>query len=229
MPNDLPGQADPIVFMDIETLPADEGDSIWEKIQDQSPLPKDQDFDAYFEEKRKDTALFPALGRVWMIGFAHKAEEPVILECDGTIDGEARLLGDFFNHIKDWDNPWWVGHNVSGFDVPFLQVRALHHQLPALARKMGRLRAKPWEQRVLDTQKLWPATGADRYSHSHGIRGTRRLDTVCSILGVENQTGVMGPDVYAAYLAGDKKGVMDHLYQDVIQVREVFKHLWPIL
>ena len=39
----------------------------------------------------------------------------------------------------------------------------------------------------------------------------------------------MGPDVYEAYLAKNTKGVREHLYQDVIQVREVFKHLWPIL
>jgi len=229
MPNELPGQSDPIIFLDIETLPAKEGDPLWEKIQEQSTLPQDEDFEAYFESKRKDTALFPSLGRVWMIGFAHKSDEPTILESDGSIDGEARVLEEFLEHCKEWDKPWWVGHNVSGFDVPFLQVRALHHHLPALARKMGRLRAKPWEQRVLDTQTLWPSTGADRFSNSHGIRGTRRLDTVCSLLGIENQTGVMGPDVYNAYLAGNEKGVRDHLRQDVIQVREVFKHLWPVL
>ena len=164
-----------------------------------------------------------------MIGFANKSEEPTILESDGSVDGEARLLEEFLTYAKEWDNPWWVGHNVSGFDIPFLQVRALHHHLPELARKLGSLRAKPWEQRVLDTQTLWPSTSADRYSNSHGIRGTRRLDTICSLLGIENQTGVMGPDVYEAYLAKNTEGVRDHLYQDVIQVREVFKHLWPIL
>ena len=202
---------------------------MWERIKDQSPIPEDACEDAHFERVRPNTALFPSLGRVWMIGFANKSGDPVVIAGDGGIESERDVLEEFYEHAVQWDSPWWVGHNVSGFDLPFLQVRALKHDLPSLGRLLGRLRAKPWESRVLDTQKLWPATGADRYSHSHGIRGTRRLDTLCALLGIEGQEGIMGPDVYKAYLAGNAKGVKDHLYYDVVQVREVFKKLWPLL
>ena len=229
MPNELPSQNDPIIFLDVETVPAEAGDPLWEKIADQSPLPQDEDFEEYFEKKRRETALFPALGRVWMIGFANKREEPTILAGDGSVESEITVLRDFLQYVESWENPWWVGHNISGFDLPFLQVRSLKHDIPLLGRGLGRLRSKPWERRVLDTHQLWPSTGADRYSRGHGITGTRRLDTVCSVLGIENQQGIMGPHVYDAYLAGDSKGVKEHLHDDVIQVREVFKKIWPLL
>ena len=229
MPNDMPTSDDPIIFLDIETLPAEKDSPLWERIQDQSPVPSHEDFESYFEELRPKTALFPSLGRVWMIGFAFKNQEPTTICGDGSLEGERKVLEEFHTHVEKWRDPWWVGHNVSGFDLPFLQVRSLHHNLPNLGRSLGRLRAKPWEKRMLDTQLLWPATGADRYSGSHGIRGTRRLDTVCSLLDIEIQKGDLGPDVYNAFLAGDAESVKEHLYYDVVQVREVFKRIWPLL
>lgn len=229
MPNDLPTANDPIIFLDIETLPADKDSVVWDKIMDQSPVPQDESETVHFEKIRPNTALFPSLGKVWMIGFANKNQEPVIIGGDGSLESERKVLEEFLDYVAGWDSPWWVGHNVSGFDLPFLQVRALHHNLPQLAQKLGRLRAKPWEKRVLDTQQLWPATSADRTSKSLGLKGTRRLDTLCTLLDIENQIGVMGPDVYQAFLAGNEKGVREHLYYDVVQVREVFKRLWPLL
>ena len=165
-----------------------------------------------------------------MIGLANRKAEPSILQSDGSHEGEKKLLQEFHELVGTLGDPWWVGYNVAGYDLPFLQVRALHHGLPLLARKLGRKTLKPWEQRVLDIQQLFPRTGSDKHGFKNQfLPGIAKLDTVCAVLGVERQTGVMGPGVYEAYLSGNAAGVAEHLRYDVEQVREVFKLLWPIL
>ena len=233
MPDDRPKKGDTIIFADVESLPCEKDNPLWLKLKNnikRRDSESDEDYEARVESVRRDTALTGPLGRAWMIGFAVGKGDPVICQYDGSPEGEKALLEEFLGHIEEYDNPWWVGHNLLGYDVPFLQVRALHHGLPKLARKMSRLRQKPWESRVLDTQKLWPRTGGDRQAYRDwGLRGLGKLDTICSLLGIEQQTGVMGPNVYEAYLSGDQEGVAEHLKHDINQVREVLKRLWPVL
>ena len=233
MSDNAPKKGEPIFFLDVETLPAEETDPLWVQLSSELKLQKGETPEEFETRKKKihyDTAMLSPLGRVWMIGYAERSSEPRILAGDGSIEAEVKLLRELNGILEKIDNPWFVGHNISGFDLPFLQVRALKHKLPFLARKLGRYTTKPWDQRVLDTQKIWPRTTADRSSWENGgLRGIARLDTICEVLGVPRQTGVMGPEVYNAYLARDVQGVKDHLYQDITQVREVFKLLWPMV
>jgi len=232
MPDDLPKKGEPIIFFDVESLPAEKDNPIWQKlaavldvVEDESP----EDRAGRVEAARLRSALYGPLGRAWMIGFADRMGEPTILSSDGSVEGEKPLLEEFWGCVEGFDNPWWVGHNIIGYDIPFLQARSLHHGLPLLARKLGRARIKPWEQRVLDTRSLFPQTGAERMSWKEGLRGLGKLDTICALLGIEQQEGVDGAGVYDAYLSGNQKGVEEHLYSDVCQVREVFRRIWPIL
>lgn len=221
MNQDLPKKGEPLVFFDVETLPAEENDPIW------ALLTVEEGFDR--EELRKRTALNAPLGRAWMIGMAIGADEPTIFEGDGSVEAEKPVLEAFWEAIKDLDDPWWIGHNIEGYDIPFLQVRSLHHEMPHLARKLGRQSTKPWERRTLDTMKLWPRTGGDRSSWREGLRGIGKLGTICAVLGIDRQDGVLGAQVYEAWLAGDREGVRKHLDLDIRQVRSVFKRLFPIL
>jgi uncharacterized protein YprB with RNaseH-like and TPR domain len=164
-----------------------------------------------------------------MIGFADRKLEPVLCSGDGSPESEVQVLRDFWAAVKDYPRPWWVGHNIMHFDIPFIQARALHHGMPDLARKLDRNRMPPWEKRVLDLMKLWPRTGQDRNFWKDGLRGMGGIDTICQFLGIEVEDGISGADVYEAYLRGDRASVEKHLYADVIRVREVFRKVWPIL
>lgn len=235
--SNVPEKGEPILFTDVESLPATEDDELWNHLIKTLGLPERvlsetaEERGARINALRENSALFASLGRVWMIGFADRMDDPVILQSDGSPEAEKDLLGEFWGKIEPIQNPWWVGHNITGYDIPFLKVRALRHGLTGLARKVGGpYRLKPWERRVIDTKDVWPRTGADRFAlREHGLKGLGKLDTICYMLGVPRQDGVMGPDVYQAYLAGDHESVAKHLDQDVRQVREVFRKLWAII
>lgn len=218
------------VFLDVETLPAEKDAPLWKRLS--APIqPKSGEtpeaFEARLELIRKNTAMNPALGRVWMIGVAYRSEDPVILSGDGSPEAEADILQRLSSHINA--NSWLVGYNIESFDIPFLKVRCLHHKKPRIAALLGKHTTKPWDARITDLMKVWPRTGADKAAWESDLRGLGKLDTVCEVLGISRQTGVMGPEVADAYARGDRAGVEEHLRLDIIQTRDVFRALYPII
>ena len=236
MPDDRPSKGDSIIFIDVESLPAEPDNPLWLQLAPTIGLPEGvlsetpEEKEIRVERLRLSTALHGSLGHAWMIGLAEGGGDPLILQSDGTYGAEKDLLEQLWDSVKDKRNPWWVGHNIEGYDFPFLKVRALHHGLGGLARKIGGPHLqKPWEKRIIDTQKVWPRTGADRFAWRKGLPGLAKLDTICHMLGIEQQEGVMGADVYQAFLDGNHEGVASHLDYDIRQVREVFRRLYEIL
>jgi uncharacterized protein YprB with RNaseH-like and TPR domain len=215
-----PSKNDTVIYLDIETLPAEEEDPLWQHFALKNGLPKEEQ-----DEVRRRTSLWPALGRPWMIGFAVGPGDPIICWGEGTPASEKQVLEEFWAHVRGYNNPWFVGHNIRRFDLPFLQVRALKNGMPALAKFLGSPLQKPWEKRILDTQELWPDQSRG-YPKGFGLK---KLDTICRLLDLSVQEGVMGEGVYQAYLEGNAKGVYEHLYEDVLQVRDVFRVLFPAL
>lgn len=228
----LPKKGDPILFFDVETLPCEKDNPLWQKLSEQINPEQDEseeDYVARIEERRLDTSLYGILGRAWMIGVADRAEEPLILRSDGSEEGEKALLEQFWEKVQTYEKPWWVGHNIVRFDIPFLQVRALHHGLRDLARHLNRDRVKPWESRILDTQRIWPRTGKEMGAWREGVKNLSSLDSICHVLGIPLQEGVTGAEVYQCWVEGRHDEVADHLHHDIRQVREVFRVLWHIL
>lgn len=242
MPEDRPQKGDQIIFFDVESLPCESDDPLWLKLSGDMRPEKDEGEEAFLarkEQARRHTSLMTCLGRPWMIGWALGKADPVIHSSEGSPSTEKALLEEFWEALQkviarreagDFIDPWWVGHNIEEFDIPFIQTRALHHDLPDLARVFGKFRQKPWERRILDTMKLWPQSSGDRSSfRQYGFKGAGKLDTICNLLGIEQQDGVMGTDVYQAWLDKNLAGVASHLHFDICQVRDVFKRLWPFI
>lgn len=229
--SDRPQKGDPIVFFDIESLPAELNDPLWTHLSE-SMNPKNEtlpEFEARKEEVRRLTSLTPVLGRTWMIGAAFRADEPAIFAGNGSPEAEIEVLKSFQDYLSKYEGSWLIGFNILGFDIPFLQVRALKHRLPGLAQTLGRFKTKPWESRVLDLSKIWPRTSNDRTFWEKGLQGVGKMDTICRLLGIPAQEGVMGKDIYQAYLNDDLQGSISHLREDVIQTRELYKILQHIV
>lgn len=218
-----------IVHLDIETLPPDVTDPLWIRSYDRAV--------ARAESRGEDApdvwvhrtagALDPALGRICTICVALDDDsEPVLIDgtdegaAFGTLDAERRMLRLLNGGLAlVGGSIVWHGHNVAHFDAPFIQFRAMvHGSRGALINRFGRLDRKPWEGPFLDTKDLTPSTG----------RGAA-LDAIVGALGIAQQDGAMGGDVYAAYLRGDFGSIRHHNVEDVRQCRALSRILRNIM
>ena len=81
---------------------------------------------ALIEEAYLKTSFDGGLGQVACIGFAIDDEPPVSFAvCELSHDDERKIIQDFFCVITDAGLVHYVGHNVIGFDFPFLWKRCM--------------------------------------------------------------------------------------------------------
>ena len=203
----------PLRFLDIETAPIAATHPLWREYLHARAVPPDE-----AEILRARTPLDPMLGRVVCIGVAGLMDSVEILAAN---DEGAMLteLGDVLRGLRIT----LVGHNVRGFDVPFLTVRARCHRMHGLARDLA---AAP----LIDTLDLWPRVehyGAPPVPVSRGINGAS-LPSICRALGIPHPGDtITGADVASAWEAGDRQAVIDHCRADVERVRDVYRILCP--
>lgn len=101
-----------------------------------------------------------------------------------------------------------VGHYSTRFDYPFLQARALYHNLDPF----------PTDIRHIDT---W------RISRDKLRLNSNRLASVAAHLGLEEKTALSGP-IWIKAMAGHKasiKYVVEHCIQDVVVLEQVYEKI----
>lgn len=152
--------------LDLETAPA-------------AGLPAFNDF---FVETR-NAALVPAAGEILLSGVRHPEAEgpaPLIQYHKG---GEARIIEKTIEACSSFARDGvLVGHNLGGFDLPFLAVRAAAHGIPVPAWSVS-------GDRMLDTLRLFGGWGKFR-------TGMLSLQDTAALWGRE-------PDVHSGASFGD--------------------------
>lgn len=108
-----------------------------------------------------------------------------------------------------------VTFNGRGFDVPYLLLRSLIHQIPARVD----LLSSPYSLRPhLDLFRL--------IGHGRGGLGSTSLDVVCWALGIESPKGAMdGSMVGPAYARKEIESIASYNAADVRATAAVFRHL----
>lgn len=101
-------------------------------------------------------ALASHLGAVRCIGYAWNGAGTTVLIGGREDDMLATFLSDL---ISMGPHTVVVGHNVLGFDLPFLAARCMALGMGHRAERL-RYRARPWDEAVYDTMLRWPAVGA---------------------------------------------------------------------
>lgn len=173
-----------MIAIDIETVPDEERikSRQWAEYKEKKGITDDQ-----------DAALLPAFGRVVCICAYDRISKQKLKAC-GT--DEAVLLMDLDLFLSD--NAILGGHNIKGFDIPFLSCRYLANEitLPKCLRVAGK---KPWDVQHIDTIELMKFGGGQYIS----------LDAMCLMLGVKSpkEGEVSGLGVWQAY----KDGRMDQI------------------
>jgi hypothetical protein len=134
----------------------------------------------------------------------------------GNEQEEAQALRDFLSLISDFDLDCdeIVGHNIIGFDLPFIYQRCLVNNIQARPPiNLGEYNVRG----VFDTMKGWWL----------GSRNRVGLDDIAWALGMESsKTGeVEGSKVFDLYQAGRLAEIREYNLNDVRVTRKVYERL----
>jgi len=176
--------------------------------------------EAAIEKQYRDTSFDGSKGQIcsisWAIGLD---DEPQSIFATPEIRTEADLLSNFFDRLREVLNnrhPYFIGHYISGFDLPFLYQRAVVNGVnPGM--KLGQ-----WgrhEQHFFDNQSAWA-----------GWKGTISQDNLCMALGIqidepEGIAGLEGSTVWDFYKAGKYQEIEKYNCVDVLKVQANYKRL----
>ena len=138
------------------------------------------------------------------------------IDRDGFEVNEKRALQEFVNFMKDFDVDCdeLVGHNIIGFDLPFIFQRCLAHSI----------QIRPWVnlgeynvRGVFDTMHRW-WLGAKRHVS---------LDDLAWALGIESSktAEVEGSKVFDLYQAGKLDLIREYNLNDVRVTRKVYERM----
>ena len=138
------------------------------------------------------------------------------IDSDGFEQPEKRALLDFLALLKDFDCDCdeLVGHNVIGFDLPFIFQRCLVHEIKA--RPFVNL-ADYNVRGVFDTMHRWWL----------GARRHVSLDDVAWALGIESSktSEVEGSKVFDLYQAGRLELIREYNLNDVRVTRRIYERM----
>ena len=138
------------------------------------------------------------------------------IDADGFEEPERRALTGFLELMKDFDceSDELVGHNVLGFDLPFIFQRCL----------VNELKARPFVnlneynvRGVFDTMHRW-WLGAKRHVS---------LDDIAWALGIESSktSEVEGSKVFDLYQAGKLDLIREYNLNDVRVTRKIYERM----
>jgi hypothetical protein len=138
------------------------------------------------------------------------------IDSDGFEQPEKRALLDFLALLKDFDCDCdeLVGHNVIGFDLPFIFQRCLVHEIKA--RPFVNL-ADYNVRGVFDTMHRWWL----------GARRHISLDDVAWALGIESSktSEVEGSKVFDLYQEGRLELIREYNLNDVRVTRQIYERM----
>lgn len=138
------------------------------------------------------------------------------IDVDGNEQSERAALTGFLNFMKNFDPEVdeLVGHNLIGFDLPFIFQRCLVHGISA--RPLVDL-AGYHVQGVFDTMHHWWL----------GAKRSVSLDDIAWALGIESSktATVEGSKVFELYQAGKLQQIREYNLNDVRLTRRVYERM----
>jgi DNA polymerase elongation subunit (family B) len=158
----------------------------------------------------KRAALSPLTGKIVAIGYKTPNQSPVL-----HVAAEAELLNEFW---RDFENPadvhQFIGHNILGFDIPFMIRRSWANKIRVSATvQNGRYLN---ERRFIDTMTAFQCGNRSEKFYS--------LDTVAKFLGFAGKTEAIGAQ-FAEILATDPKRALAYLAADLQAVEDIAERM----
>lgn len=230
-----------ILFLDIETVPADfimqnectdntnvELRAIWDEKMEKMQNDCSEQFEsieqeqAYYEEHNKEAGLYAEFGRIACIsyGMFYKAdgiEKFCVTSAFGP--NEKQLLTNFTEmlHKKNRSVRFFCGHNAKEFDIPFIIRRLMIQGIP-VPDSLNVIGKKPWETNIIDTMELWKL-GAYRYP--------AKLKLLCAAFGIQSpKDDIDGSEVCNVfYKEKNYDRIATYCQKDVIATAQVWQRI----
>lgn len=207
------------LYFDIETIP-DQSENALAKARDQVRPPnnikKQESIDTWMAENQEraalellaKTSLDGATGHVCTIGWASNDGE-VHVEHAESVGEEQDILTAFFRAVPR-SGCTLVGHNVLGFDIPFLLKRAVILGVELPSDYVFPRDPKPWSKGVFDTMTAWA-----------GARDMISMNRLCGYLGIVGKTDFDGSMVAEAWSEGRHMTIAEYCDDDVRRTRAI--------
>jgi len=229
-----PEELKQMVFIDIETTtqtetfqetidknPALENYWAYKSLQLRQQNPEELgDIQDPHEMWPRMAGLWPEWGKIVCISFGQiKFDEygmPYKFSCSSTYgDDEKKVLSNFMEFATKVMNKYpkmlWVGHNIKGFDMPYLVKRALVNEV-AVPAAFHFQKQKPWENCLLDTQDIWKFGGWN----------SAKLGLIAEVMGIPSPKDAMeGSEVNEAYWNGRLEEIKEYCEKDIKATAEV--------
>lgn len=217
------------IFFDIETIPCQLPgvlDEFKAAVTAPATYKKPESIAEWLKENRDSegeaawlkTSFDGGMGHVVCIGLAVDNEPArsyqVRADAYGNREEERNVLEWFFNDLTDIGRSVLVGHNIIGFDLPFLWKRCMVLGVKP-PQWFPRNPSKYASEMVRDTMNLW-----DMEQRAGGS-----MDRICRLLGIPGKGDVSGADVWPMVKAGDIEAVAAYCRADVERTRAMFKRM----
>ena len=223
------------IYIDIETLPssdpkfiADVAATITAPVQYKKPESIAEWLAANKEQAVKDlvskTSFDGLYGSIACIAWAFDDKPVQVVGVDVSIT-ESQMLNDFYESVREFVRVEYhggqttsgltvVGHNVAGFDLPFLKHRSIIHGIKPQQDIHKAMNAKPWDSCIADTMLMWSADREKRVS----------MDKLCKAFGIAGKGDFDGSMVADTWPVDPIK-VMEYCKDDVSRTRAIYKRL----
>jgi len=212
-----------ILTFDLETLPTNDPAIIEELAKGIKPPAthkKQETIDAWMIENKESalkelvakTSFDGALGRIACIAWSID-DEPVFASGAEYTELEAiKVFYDFIN--MECHDVTFCGHNLAGFDLPFLKHRSIIHGIKPPKSLLQAMNAKPWDSCIVDTMLMWNSS-RDKYAS---------MDKLCKALGIQGKEGFDGSMVAETWPIDPQK-VIEYCRDDVRRTRAIYKRI----
>lgn len=170
------------------------------------------------------SALFPEWGRIVCISmgqikFNEEGRASDFKARSFYGDNEKELLKEFLQVLTAifFKAPGvkLVGHNIKGFDVPYICKRAMIHGIE-LPKQLHMQKVKPWDSCLLDTADVW------KFGGWNGAK----LGVICEVLGIPSPKEQMeGGQVSAEFYKGNIQQIMEYCERDIKATADVMLKL----
>lgn len=212
-------------FFDIETIPSQDPairDELRAAVTAPAKYTNPESIAEWMEENREreaesawlKTSFDGGLGQIVCIGFASGDDNPQSYHVgDLSREKEADMLEFFFCSLVDAGPRTLVGHNIIGFDIPFIWKRAMI--LGVRPPSSFPRSPKPWSDLVADTMLMWD--GQQRAGGS--------MDRLCKLMGIPGKGAFSGADVWPAIQRGEFDRVSSYCRDDVARTRALYRRM----